>query len=255
LKKDNRKKERVARLVASKGLTEKEATEIVEAVIATKEAEPGPVPAGATGPLGRLANGQRFFVPGVVGDFLLEGWKLAPGVFDQATDDLKKCPEVRQIAQRRTAAREERLMKAAVMTAWDQKTVATAIDESKAQTKAPQGPERRYNYGEPRSGEERNEMGKATKKGSKKSNGAGNGFRAHNVTLSVKRMPKEGEVPAQAAAIMAVLKGLGKGASPDELVAAMKGKVESRQGMRAALNLHRAKLAKAGFIAVAPAVA
>jgi hypothetical protein len=79
-------------------------------------------------------------------------------------------------------------------------------------------------------------------------------FGRRKVVLSVARMPKEGEAPPQAIAVLGILKGLGK-ASPDELVAALKGKVQSKQGPRAVLNLYRAKLAAQGFLRLSPAEA
>ena len=74
------------------------------------------------------------------------------------------------------------------------------------------------------------------------------------VVLSVQKMPKEGEAPAQAIAVLAILKEIGK-ASPDELIAKMRGKIESKQDMRAVLNLYRAKLAAGGFLKIANATA
>lgn len=253
--------ERVARLVA-KGNTKKEAEESVRNVILTKEheleeLEPVPAKKGATVPLIELVNGQRFFVPGgLVGDFLLEGWTLLPGQFEKSekgADDLRKAPVVRQITQRRTASKAEVLLKPATVSAWTEQTRVTVIEdfakevESEGKKEVAKSLKTRYNQNQPGSGEGDSQMknGKAAKKAAK----SADGFRAHNVVLVHKRSPKEGEVPDQAMKVMEILKSLGK-ASPDELVAKMKGKIESKQPMRAVLNLHRSKLVKAGFIAI-----
>lgn len=119
--------ERVANLVA-KGNSKEEAEATVRRVILSKEVDPLPVAKGVTGPLGELVNGQRFFVSGVVGDFLLEGWKLAPGIFD-AKGDLRRCPEVRQIVRHRTATRPEQLLKAQLMNAWFEETKVTVLED------------------------------------------------------------------------------------------------------------------------------
>lgn len=92
------------------------------------DAEPAPVPKGVKGPLGALLNGQRFFVPGAVGDFILQGWALAPGVFDDK-GELRRCPKVSQITQRRTATKKEVLLKPALMTGWFEETIVEVIED------------------------------------------------------------------------------------------------------------------------------
>ena len=92
--------------------------------------EPVPVAKGVKGPLGALVNGQKFFVEGVIGDFLLEGWKFAPGVFvSGSNEDLRKVPTVRQITQRRTSIKPEVLLKPQTMTAWFEETIVTVIED------------------------------------------------------------------------------------------------------------------------------
>ena len=98
--------------------------------------------------------------------------------------------------------------------------------------------------------------GKAKRDGARKAGAPANAGK-RNVVLSVKRAPKDGELPAQAAAIVGVLKGLGK-ATVDELLDGMakaglkaeRAGTDARGGLRAALNLYRAKLARAGILAV-----
>lgn len=75
------------------------------------------------------------------------------------------------------------------------------------------------------------------------------GFRAHKVTLNCAKMPGEGEVPVQAEQILGILKNSG-GLTPDELIGKMEKVIKSKQSMRKVLNLHRAKLHKAGFLQV-----
>ncbi len=87
--------DRVDKMMKKHNLSREDAEEVVREVVVTKEmpgdskkakptpepdAEPQPVAKGVTGPLGALLNGQRFYVKGVVGNFILEGWQLAPGV-------------------------------------------------------------------------------------------------------------------------------------------------------------------------------
>jgi hypothetical protein len=219
--------------------------------------EPKPIAKGVTGPLGNLVLKQRFSVFGVVGDFMLEGWKLAPGVFDQETKSLRKCPIVSQIVSRRTLTQPERLLKPVIMSAWFEETQATVIEdyvqaiEPKEQKDSPSKGKSRYNSSAASPQEET--MSKATKK----KNGAatGNGFRAHKVVLSVQKMPKDGEAPTQAIKVLEILKSAGKPLSPDELIDKMKGKIESKQTLRSVLNLYRAKLHAAGFLKIAPVTA
>jgi len=85
-----------------------------------------------------------------------------------------------------------------------------------------------------------------------KTNGTGDGFRAQKVVLSVKKMPKEGEAPTQAIAMLGILKEHGK-LTPKELAEKMDGVIASKQPMLKVINLHRAKLFAAGFLSVAPA--
>ena len=72
------------------------------------------------------------------------------------------------------------------------------------------------------------------------------------VVLTATRIPAEGEVPPQAAVILGILAKSPGGLTPGELVEKMKGKVQSKQSLRAVLNLYRAKLQKQGFLGVAP---
>ena len=186
-----------------------------------------PPPAEGRAPLGRLRNGQAFEAGG--GRFVLEGWRL----------DGDRVP--RPVVSRGGSG-------PAVVAEWSGETTVAV---------APRGGNPRYNdlENKPRGGEE--ETMRKAKKGGKakkaaKANGAGDGFRAQNVALRAVRAPKEGEVPPQAAAILGILREHGK-MTPAELVEKMKGRVESRQGMRKTLNLHRARLQRMGLLAVSPA--
>lgn len=58
---------------------------------------------GAVAALSALQNGQKFFLAGVVGDFVLDGWAVADGAVDQVV----QVPIVRQINQRRTPTKAE----------------------------------------------------------------------------------------------------------------------------------------------------
>ena len=228
------------------------------------EAEPRPPAIGERVVLWRLANGQHFRAAGA-GDFRLEGWRLmpGPGAFGPEGGIVSR-PIVSRIERARAPGREEVALRPVAMAGWDGGMAVTVIeasepapqlDENKAGKAAPEGRAARYNKITPNGGNKEDGMakGKRAKKGKKAADKAGNGFRAHNVVLVHRRSPKEGELPAQAAAVLEILKGAGGRLTPGELAAAIGKRIKSRQGPRAVLNLHRAKLAKAGFISVVPA--
>lgn len=68
------------------------------------------------------------------------------------------------------------------------------------------------------------------------------------VKLSCGKTPTSGAIPAQAALVLQILREAKVALTPDELIAKMEGRVESKQTMRAVLNLYRAKMRAQGYL-------
>jgi hypothetical protein len=66
--------------------------------------------------------------------------------------------------------------------------------------------------------------------------------------VTLKKMPDENALPAQAFAMLGVLKAKGGSLAVEELKKAMEGKVESKQAMAAVWAHYRKSLTEKGFI-------
>jgi hypothetical protein len=75
--------------------------------------------------------------------------------------------------------------------------------------------------------------------------------RSKRAVVILKKLAGKDALPAQALAILAVLKGKGGNLAVEELKKAMQGRVNSKQSMSAIWSFYRARLIRKGFIAVA----
>jgi hypothetical protein len=268
--------ERVGRLSKRHAMPRAEAEEIVKTVVREKEQSPEKAalpplaPPGAAVRLDSLRPGQHF-VCEMPPHFSHRG-HLVYANQCRARVSLERVAETRQFTNKRTGERVELTSASPKMADWAPETEVVAQRECEDpkdlvvnnQTKAVAKPERKE-YNQNSAAMARKEDSMAGKKVKVGANGAAPAKGARKaapegvlgrrkVVLSVARMPKEGEAPAQAVQVLGILKGLGK-ATPDELIAKMRGQVESKQDMRAVLNLYRAKLAAGGFLKIANATA
>lgn len=97
---------------------------------------------------------------------------------------------------------------------------------------------------------------KAAKKATKTTASAKSGStRSAEAVVAFKKAPKDGELPAQAAGIVALVKAAGK-LTIEALLKKMEGKITTKQTMQTIFSFYKARLVKEGYVTVtAPASA
>ena len=90
---------------------------------------------------------------------------------------------------------------------------------------------------------------KNTKK--KKSSSRRSAKRGVSQTIKLRKTPQAGELPRQAAGILAVLKARGGNVAVAALTKAMEGRITTKQSMAAIWRFYRSRLVKEGYVSIA----